>query len=1505
MCLCRYYAAFPSLSDRCDQLAGTCCSSPVEPAWSRIAQTHPKVAKDVKITVVDSGVNSAHDDSPVDDDRPFFGISGSGNLSGNHRQHRKPRRHDDGRRRKQVPRRARSEWGSGEPSVWPTSICGLPWLCSGHDSGHMTYWQLQPTCAGFSQPAMTIAGDWSLPESYKDRFSDLASSEWCHPSYEEQTADLVQASTGILGSNQHGLYMDEAGEIVAPHGTDTAELGNNCVVSSAVGTEPVDTVVSSESRTVRGTSPVVSESSENHSFVSTNDEQVVLVDRLRNDLGNSFSPNNVWLSVLQSGGFGSTLDAEPRPVGSGIVLDNDDPFLGCRPFDPALWSVLNSARMWCADSSLSHQLHFLPRSSECDDLYNVGLHLFEVDSSYDWGDVASVMDCSGCFDASDSFSLLSLQEQKHSSRETSSNNDGLNSEPCLLVNTVDRLKCTETLGNEQIWDGSRIVDAVLDNDAVVTVLDAEAVRQIWQPGSCSGVDGIGSSSCEVDSSTDSTIDCQLSHSHCGVDKTSATGSFMDAEADGHCANEFSDWSSRCHCVSCIWQCELLSADVCRTLHWTTAAAERESNSDTDDENGKHDVSYLSSSASESVFWNEFHHDCGNVRTSLMWESKVFSLDCLGPSSSDCSKPENSKNLADSKVLVSDSVVASDGLFNDLLAVKTRRWFSLLQNEQESVKDPVMADGTEKQELVKAYDSKHKLDESGEGQQQIYDPSSTAEKITGSSAEADETRKFFISSATEVEQFEPLGADADGRDTGLTASASMSSGCDACSSCPPISSVLADLLVKNNNLSSCVPGAATVAGSEEIVQQLPSLGSVSDIIFSDTEDSSDSDLSSSSSVFDLSVFSSPEPCGDEPEASESGPGPGSLTVFDDALDGAFHLNFGSDLCSAAQCYIGSFLAPLYALDGSSLWFRDSHYISANVDALSRLRSGVAPLPTWLPSTSLAHESVCTALARSDHLLPSENTAFRDSIPQRLEPLANLRSVTNALAPLFVHQSSDCPFSSWTSPPHSADESLSVTMMTNCHHFRPIGTPSTTDSDQSETSTATTEAVTTADSLSDFAALVMADMFTDTHGTYQRFVTGHEYDGEDADGGINCPTFQPSFKVQCELEKAAQTGEPSPPISLTASADVQLGCLVKQVLSQLSSEFPEASNNLDDILCDPDDTANEVSCPEEQSADNATVTLSRKLSVIWSDAEDTGVIDPCLPPTSDLMIVSPQVSQIWTDSATTDSSSTSLVTTHGRQLSDIWSDVTVQLADSAYVSDTADLLPSSIPDIWKDADHQSRTKVDRLRRMWRSVDFDDVSAISDGRLFKPQSIWSHSRSNSVTPEVETLQSVLEDGDLSKEGCDPESCSAEDYSDECDVSPSELDIFWGATSDHKSPTTVAGTDAEACVDGRGFYEGGLANSLLSEDNIWSCSETEMCGAECCEDEAATPWTVDPLYCSGNQTSSVIGGDRVLPNPVIDPTLLWTGGEANVDADVAFAFTNLVSGVVRVTISHFSSLP
>ena len=1478
----------------------------MEPAWARVAQTHPKVASGTKIVAVDSGVNLAHD-MTSDGTRSARGSSRSGILPSNHRRNRKPRGYDDGRRRKQAPRRGRASWGSGDRNLWPANMLGLPLL---YDD-RMSYWSLQPTCDGFSQPALMIDTDWSLPESYKERFSDLASSQWTRPSFEEETVSIVEGSVGLLPCSSQdsadAQCAEHASDVTSPVCRNTLGIGNDCAsVPGSARSQPLLTGVSG------GDNVDTTESGESQNLVSVDSEQLVVAERLPDDVGNLLLPHDIHLSILQDGGFGMTPNTNSHLTGIDIKID-DDPFLGCRPFDPALWSVLNSARMWYGYSSLARELHLVPNSSECSELYDIGLHLFGVDSSpYDWNDMGSVLDGSGCFDVSDNFSLLSLQDGNAKTPEVSQNSDDQAAGKVPVMNSVSRLTCTETAGNMEAWDGSRIVEAVLENDAVVTVLGAEALQQIWQPASCSSVDETGLSRCEEYSDAGNTI-CRHHLQRCSADDRISA---VDAKVDGHCKSKFRCWTDKCHCVSCIWQCELLSGDFSQSQSWTDSSIRHESNPPTEEVNREGITSPLASSASDSsTLWSEFHHDRGNIlKASSTWDSQLFSSDCLEPLSQDHTSSsdelKNNENGADEKLLASSTVGNGDGSSGNLLAKKTSLQFSLLRG-RESLDDVI--------EDFAFYNLKHNdsgldpNDDSDNEQRQMEDLPCIADddsKIDGSSTKAGETRKFFNLPVTEVELNKSTTAGADGSSVALITVA-LSSGCDTCSSCRPVSSVVTDLLEENNNVSSSISEAAVVAccdDCEEIVQLLPSLpASVSDIIFSDTDDSLDSELASS----DASVFSSPEPGRDELVSSGSVSGLASPAVLDSSSDHVFHSDLQSDdLCSTAQCYVGSCLAPVYTLDGSSLWFRDSHYISANVDALSRLHSDWQPSAGRSPS-SVAHESVCTAMAQCRRLLPSENTAFRDDIPQRLEPLVHFESEPSfcipTLANNIVQQSSGCALSPFLWPA-SVDDSLSLKVMPNSNQFRPIGTPSTTDSELSDVSTSTAEAVTTTtDSLTDFASLVMSDMLAGSHDTYQRFVISHEDETEADSSAAEYRTFRPSFKVQYELEKAAQTGEPSPTVSVATDVDLRLGCLVKQVLSQLSGEFPEASSNVDDILCDAGDVSNDASCHDEQKVDEAGMTMSRQLSGIWNDTIDPGGLCLSSSPltTSDLSAVSCKVSQIWTHSVTasTDTSSPSFATMHGRQLSDIWSDTSAQLADSAYVSDTAELLPSGVPDIWKDAGQQTRSKTNKLRRMWKSVDSDDVLAVSDGGLFKSQSIWSNSRPSSVIAEAETLRPVLEDADLVTCASVWKSSGMDESSDECDVSPSELDIFWGLTSDLKSPTTGADVDTETCAEEDIFHVGGLRNGLLSNDDIWSPNETGICRAECGEADVERSWNVDPLYCSGNTTAaliSVTGDDTVDPHSVADPLPLWTSS----DADVAFAFTHLVSEVVSNKLQHvFSS--
>ena len=1559
---------------------------------------HPKVASDAKIVAIDSGVNLACD-STFDGSRSLCGGSSrsAGILPNTHRRHRRPR--DDGRRRKQAPRRGRAGWGSADGNLWPANMFGLPFLYSAHDD-HMSYWTLQPNCVGFSQSAIMIDSDWSLPESYKDRFSDLASTQWSRPSFEEEavegsavllhnssldsadtryidqtreispprccrsTSEILSdhaaasdiVSTRLLGSdisnsdssilNDTGLRLvryssqdsaaaqnvDQTTEITSLFSRNLASgIGDDCAAASdSVSTQLLGTDFPS-SDISNDAGPIQTKSVEcQTSLVSVSDEQlVVAAEHLPDDIGNFLlPPHDLRFSVLPNGSFGIIPDANPCLTGISITVD-DDPFLGCRPFDPALWSVLNSARMWCGNSSMSRELRLVPSASECSELCSVGLHLFGADSSpYNWNDVESVLECagccdvesvlecSGCFDVSDNFSLLSLQNDDGKDTETFLNNDDETTGRSLVTNSVDRLTYTEIIGHREVWDGSRIAEAMLENDGVVTVLGAEAVRQIWQPASCSSDDKISLSGCEEDSHTNDAVCRCHSQPRSRFDRISVVrGSLVEAEVDGHCASKFGEWTDKCHCVSCIWQCELLAGEVGSSPSGTVTDAEHESNPRND--SVEHIVSPLPSSASESsIFWNEFCRDSGSImKASSTWDSQLFSSDCLEPSSLDhttsSDELKNGEDCADGKMTKSDAVISSDGSSDDLLAEETSLHLSFLRRKKENTAQ-LLGENCAYLDNLEHTDSGLDPGDNEEDQQINEFPSGTDEG--DSSTEAGETRKFFNPPATDVELNNFATA---GSLTAFTAGA-LYSGCDACSACYPVSSVLSDLLEENNNISSVVSESAVVASSddcEEIVQLLPSLASVSDIIFSDTDDSLDSELASSD---ESSVFSSPEPCTDEllPSEAVSDPEAGSLAILDSSSDRPLQLDLGSDLCSTAHCYVGSFLAPVYTLDGSSLWFRDSHYISANIDALSRLRSDLQPSSVWFPTSSVAHDSVCTAMAQCRRLLPSENTAFRDNIPQRLEPLVHLQPMTDSYTPPLVsniiRQSSGCGAPSPWLWPGSVDESLSLKVVPSNNQFRPIGTPSTTDSELSEFSASTAEAVTTTDSLTDFAAMMMGDMLADSHEVYQRFVISRDGETEGSSGGggaAECRTFQPSFKVQYELEKAAQTGEPSPPVSVATDVDLRLGCLVKKVLSQLSGEFPEESSNVDDILCDAGDPTNDISCPDEQTVDDTSVTMSRKLSVIWNDAACPGGLDlESSPPSmSSLSAVSCQVSQIWTHSTTvvTDTSSPSFVSIHGRQLSDIWSDTTVQLADSAYVSDTADLLLCGVPDIWKDASQQTRTKSNKLRRMWKSVDSDDVLTASDGGMFNPQSVWNSSRPNSVIAEAETLRPVMEDSDLATYGYGSKSSTTDNHSDQCDISPSDFDIFWGTTSDLKSPTTETDTDADMHADVNIFHGGGLRNGLLGSDDIWSHNETDIRGAECGETDVETSWNVDPLYCSGNTKSlslPVTGDNAINPHSVTDPLPSWTSSEACLDADVAFAFTHLVSEVVRIMFHLFS---
>jgi len=1535
--MCRYYAAFPSLSDKCDMLAaGSCSSSVVQPAWARVAQTHPRaVDDDTKIIAVDSGINLAHDVA-VDGGRSIRGgPRSSGNLPNNSRRHRKLRGgHDDGgRRRKQPSRRMRAQWGNvGEGSQWLTDVRGFPLLCSDRDDP-MSYWPLQLGCCGgrFFQPAEMIDSDWLLPESYKDRFADLASSEWTRPSFEEgTTVDLVPVSIGLTpDSIQDSADTLCARNMLSPPCRDTSETLDRSESASGGGSTQHlghGDVTNSDFGAEKDPDSEINKSVEISNQISANCEQSVIADCLADELGNLSLPrDDLRLSILCDGSFGAIPGtAEPNLTGISIAVD-DDRFLGCRPFDPALWRVLNSSRMWCGNPSLSGELRLVPSTSECGELYNMGLQVFGVDLSppSDWSNVENILDHSGCLDISDNFSLLSLLDENARTLEMSRTfDDHRTPEKLSLINSSDRLMCTEMLGNSEVWDGSRIAEAVLENDAVVTVISAEAVRQIWQPAYCRDIDNISISGCEEGSNSNS--DSSICHHHIDTYSRDDQVSVISGLVDVPCRSKFRDWTDNCHCVGCIWQSDLLSGGINQSPSTTTGAQHAESNPRTGEINRERPASLLPSSSSESsFFWTESQHDidCGesSVKGSSTWDSQLFSSDCLEPSlldhTSGSDKLRNNGHVTSGKVLTSSSTSGNgDGTLDDLLAKKPshRSAFllggELLGNTQlESY--PLYEDNLEHNDSGLDPD-----DDEDDTQLQTEDFSCITDvdiKIADSSTtEASEIRKFFYSPMSEVELDKSALGDAEGCSNNLAAGVSSS-----CSTCYPVSSLLTDQLEENNNLSSV---GLSEADCEEIVQLLPSLASVSDIIFSD--DSLDSEPDSS----DASVFTSPEPCSDElattEELATSIIESASLVDLVSSFDHLISSDLASDSCSmAAQCYASSSLAPVYTLDGSSLWFRDSCNISASVDAISQLHSDLQSSAGWFPA-SVAHNSVCTAVAQCSRLLPSENTAFRDIIPQRLEMTSlhfepetmNFCSIS-PLSGNKVHQSSTHALLPWLWPT-CVDESLSVKVRLNSsNQFRPIGTPSTTDSELSDSSTSTAEVVAmTTDSLTDFATLVMTDMLAgSSYDTYQRFI-GSRSDDEAGNG--DAALFHPSFKVHYELEKAAQTGEPSLPVP-GADVDLRLGCLVKQVLGQLSGEFPESSSNVD-VLYDAGDASNVVSSTDDAKVDDVGVTMSRQLSEIWNDTIDsagTGLDVSSSSTMSDLSAMSCKVSQIWTHPTTTgtDTTSPSFSAMHGRQLSDIWSDnTTVGFDDDGtYASHTTgELVLSGVqPDIWKDAGERTAgvKNTNKLQRMWNSVDSGDTSVTSDGGgVFSTQSIWSiSSRLSSAIAEVETLRPVMEDPDLvSPAGC---SHSLSSHSDQCDVSPSELNSFWGAmTSDLESSTPDGGKcGADGVVKFHVGGGGGLQNCLLGTDNIWSRSEVDVCGAECGEAGVKASWNVDPLYCSGNSTSvpGTAGGGGDPDSVDDDPQLSWTRAEAGLDADVAFAFTQLVSEVVSLSVSIY----
>ena len=822
VCLYRYYAAFPSLSDKCDLLAGNCSSSSVEPAWARVAQTHPKVASDTKVVAADSGV-SLDCDSSADSGRSFRGSCRSGGLPGNNRRHRKGRGLDDGRRRKQGPRRTRTGWGSEEETRWPANMFGLPWLCSGHD-GHMSYWPLQPSCAGFSRPSMLIDNDWSLPESYKDRFSDLGKSQWTRPSFEEETIHPDERSVGQRNSDNQDhtdiQYVEQARNI-SPQCGSMSVSGGVCAASRShtqlmgSGVASIDTSLENDTDLL-----VVESSAKSHSLISTKNEQsqqIVVADRLPADLGNLLSPHDVCLSVLQNGGFGVTLDTDPHPTGVNIAVDDGDLFLGCRPFDPALWDVLNSARMWCGNPSFSRELYLAPRSSDRDDTYDVGLHLVEVDSSSlcNWSDVESVIEGSGCFDLNDNFSLLSLQDRRCNNAEMSPNSDNLPTGKMLSSNSVDRLTCTEILGNEEIWDGSHIAEAVLENDAVVMVLDAEVLQQIWQPASYSSIDKVGSSSCKEDSLYDDTICRQHSVPHSTEDRIAAAACLVENNVDWHCRSQFTDWTNKCHCVRCIWQSELLSGDASLSPSYSSTITRHESNPHIDVHNRERTVPPLPSSASESsIFWNELNEDNHSIiKASSTWDSQLFFADCLEPLSLDHTSSSDELNNTENvyeEVTKSSTLVKSAGSSDDLFVKKTGRRFSFPQSNKDEPMEPVLGGVSGKYSIsdnLDHNDSRLDPDANVNGQQHIDDSLCTAD-VAGkiSLAETSETRQFLNPSATESELCKSAAATANEASTADV----LSSDCDACFASYPVSLVFASLLEENINNSSGFSNAVDIA-----------------------------------------------------------------------------------------------------------------------------------------------------------------------------------------------------------------------------------------------------------------------------------------------------------------------------------------------------------------------------------------------------------------------------------------------------------------------------------------------------------------------------------------------------------------------------------------------------------------------------------------------------------------------------------------------------------------------
>ena len=274
-CVYRYYAAFPSLSDKCDLLAGVVSSSSVEPAWSRVAQKHPKVADDTKIVAVDSGISLARNNS-TDSGLSFRDSCTSGSLPGNGRRHRKPRKVDDGRRRKQGQRRVWPGWRSGECNLWPS--IGFPFLCSSYDS----HWSLAPSCVGFSPSSAMFYSDWSLAESYKDKFSDLAESQWSRPSYDKEMINPIEGPVHLEhAGNQEQTDIDQAQKESSSHCENTSEFST---VSAASHVSPSLKQIDGEGKgggsIVEDSNPLVSESVESLSLVTVRNEQSVVADQL-------------------------------------------------------------------------------------------------------------------------------------------------------------------------------------------------------------------------------------------------------------------------------------------------------------------------------------------------------------------------------------------------------------------------------------------------------------------------------------------------------------------------------------------------------------------------------------------------------------------------------------------------------------------------------------------------------------------------------------------------------------------------------------------------------------------------------------------------------------------------------------------------------------------------------------------------------------------------------------------------------------------------------------------------------------------------------------------------------------------------------------------------------------------------------------------------------------------------------------------------------------------------